>query len=108
MVNKTFMDKVMNRNIIFTLVISFACVSFSHAQDESVSSRYEQFLSEKDRTIGLKTSKTIKSDIAVLTDNGPVILNNITLDIRNNMAFREGDIFVGSINERGKLIQMPL
>jgi hypothetical protein len=48
---------------------------------------------------------TITSDIVVLTEESSSLVKDVTLTVIGDRAYREGDIFVGYVNEHNELIQ---
>ena len=62
-------------------------------------------LKSKRITEKIKTPTTITSDILVLTENDSKIVEKVTLTVIGNKAYREGDIFVGYVDNNNVLIQ---
>lgn len=84
---------------IFVTVLSFNCFATSGLARPANTSTPEL------STTKPVVPKTITSNVTILTKDGTRLLKNVTLTVIGNQAFREGDIFVGYVDESsGKLI----
>jgi hypothetical protein len=89
---------------LFVVILVFSNLSVA-ANDYNDDARYNANPAKSLKKVNHSRIKTIQADIDVLTEEGSSVVENVTLTVRGNKAFREGDIFVGYVNDSGQLLE---